>query len=87
MDNEVEFQNSAFNDWNILSIIGRIDVATAASVEETAAAVVNSAKKNRVGHVGNGLHFQRGIESIVAPEQESYSREKIFRDIRRNRHD
>ena len=45
MDNEVEFQNSAFNDWNILSIIGRIDVATAASVEETAAAVVNSAKK------------------------------------------
>lgn len=45
MDNEVEFQNSAFNDWNILAVIGRIDVATAASVEETAVAVVNSAKK------------------------------------------
>ena len=24
MDNEVEFQNSAFNDWNILAVIGRM---------------------------------------------------------------
>ena len=45
MDKGVEFQNSVSNDWNILSIIGRIDVATSAAVEEAAKAVLKSAEK------------------------------------------
>ena len=45
MDKGVEFQNSTHNDWNILSIIGRIDVATSAAVEGAARAVLKSAEK------------------------------------------
>ena len=45
MDNVVEFQNSIYNDWNIFSIIGRIDVTTSASLEEATAMALNSAKK------------------------------------------
>ena len=33
MDKGVEFQNSTYNDWHVLSIIGRIDVTTSATVE------------------------------------------------------
>lgn len=45
MGNRIEFQNSTYNDWHVLSIIGRIDVATSASVEGTAAEVLTSAEK------------------------------------------
>lgn len=45
MDKGVEFQNSVSNDWNVLSIIGRIDVATSAAVEEAAKSVLKSAEK------------------------------------------
>lgn len=42
---DVGFQNSTCNDWHVLSIIGRIDAVTSASVEEAGATVLKSAEK------------------------------------------
>lgn len=78
MDNEVEFQNSAFNDWHILSIIGRIDVATAASVEEAGAAVVNSAKKIALDMSATDYISSAGLRVLLRLSKKATRAKKTF---------
>ena len=86
MDNGVEFQNSVYKDWHVLSLIGRIDVTTSASVEEAGNAALNATEKNRGGHVKDRLHFQRGLACLVAPEQEGKAHQKVICALRRDRY-
>lgn len=78
MDNYVEFQNSTYNDWHVLSIIGRIDVATSASVEEVAATVLKSAEKIAVDMSATDYISSAGLRVLLRLSKKAGRAKKTF---------
>ena len=78
MDNEVEFQNSTHNDWHVLSIIGRIDVATSAAVEEAAKAVLKSAEKIALDMSATDYISSAGLRVLLRLSKKAKSAKKTF---------
>ena len=78
MDNAVSFQKSAYNDWEILSIIGRIDVATSASVEEAGAEVLTSSDKIAVDMSATDYISSAGLRVLLRLSKKAKRAEKLF---------
>lgn len=78
MDNEVKFQNSTHNDWHIFSIIGRIDVTTSATVEETGAAVLNTADKIALDMSATDYISSAGLRVLLRLSKKAKRAKKIF---------
>lgn len=78
MDNGVEFQNSTYNDWNIFSIIGRVDVATSALVEEAAATALDAAKKFAIDMSATDYISSAGLRALLRLSKKANRAKKSF---------
>lgn len=78
MDNEVEFQNSTHNDWHVFSIIGRIDVATSAAVEETGTATLTAAEKIALDMSATDYISSAGLRALLRLSKKAKRAKKIF---------
>ena len=78
MDNEVKFQNSAYKDWHVLSIIGRIDVATSASVEETGTATLTAAEKIALDMSSTDYISSAGLRALLRLSKKAKRAKKSF---------
>ena len=78
MDKEVEFQNSTHNDWHIFSIIGRIDVATSASVEEAGTEVLTSAEKIALDMSATDYISSAGLRALLRLSKKAKRAKKTF---------
>ena len=78
MDNEVKFQNSVCNDWHVLSIIGRIDVATSASVKEAGTAVLTTADKIALDMAKTDYISSAGLRALLRLSKKAKRAKKSF---------
>jgi len=78
MDNGVEFQNSACKDWHVLSIIGRIDVATSAAVEETGTDALNAAEKIALDMSKTDYISSAGLRVLLSLSKKAKRAKKLF---------
>ncbi len=78
MDNSVEFQSSTYNDWHVFSIIGRIDVATSASVEEAGTAVLSTAEKIALDMAKTDYISSAGLRVLLRLSKKAKRAKKAF---------
>lgn len=78
MDNEVEFQNSTYNDWHVFSIIGRIDVATSTTVEKTGTETLTSADKIALDMSATDYISSAGLRVLLRLSKKAKRTKKPF---------
>lgn len=78
MSNAVEFQNSKHKDWNVLSIIGRIDVSTSAAVEETGTATLTAAEKIALDMSATDYISSAGLRALLRLSKKAKRAKKLF---------
>ena len=78
IDNEVKLQNSVYNDWHVLSVIGRIDVTTSASVEEAGAATLDAAEKIAMDMSKTDYISSAGLRVLLRLSKKAKRAKKTF---------